>query len=119
MSGVEKTNCFGEERRTPGLITGCFGEGSVRKKHGRLFEKLFKMTIKDPNEIVERKPIGNITKVVFASGKIDFYMFDSQVGESKIPHIDGVNAEIAHDQRHKALASSALNKPRFNVRPSI
>lgn len=119
MSSAEKTNCFGEMGRPPGMKTGCFGEGTVRKSRGKLFERFLKTTVKDPMEVVERKPIGNITKVTFASGNIEFFIFDSQVGESKISHIDGVNAEVAHDQRQKALASSALESPRFNVRPSI
>lgn len=64
----------------------------------------------NPSEIVERKPMGNITKVVFADGSIEYRIFDSQVGFSVLKHKDGIGAERIFDQRQRELAQAAFNK---------
>ena len=63
----------------------------------------------NPNEVVERKIIGNITKIVFASSKIEYHIFDSQVGSSKVSIADGEKAEKTFWRRKKDLAKVSFN----------
>lgn len=63
----------------------------------------------DPNEVVEQTEMGNIAKIVFASGKIEYHIFDSQVGSSRVSIVDGEKAEKAFNLRHvKRMGSVAM-----------
>lgn len=62
----------------------------------------------DPNEVVEQTGMGNITKIVFASGKIEYHIFDSQVGSSRVSIADGEKAEKIINQQQKSLGRIAV-----------
>lgn len=63
----------------------------------------------EPKEVVEAKEMGNITKLVFANGNIEYHIFDSQVGSLRISHKEGSDAETAFDRQKRDLSLAALN----------